>query len=210
MFISSVDGLYTYAAAKKGWHSDECPLSCLPSPRWDNWASWRPPRHQPSYPHLPQTQWTSCQPGNQDLATQRLSFWRIKTIAPHILYESVYIFFFILIPHLLTLHIWASWFRKIIWPKTLLHMKIYRKQLSDNPPPLTCVCFPRCCSFSTPLTPRPPPPAVFVGRVKYLSNINPVAVRELRPVFVQYLCKYSPPAASALARLLRQSTVEGV
>ena len=104
----------TYAAAEKGWDSDECPLSCLPSPRWDNWASWRPPRHQPSYPHLPQTQWTSCQPGNQDLATQRLSFCRIKTIAPHILYESVYIFIFILIPHLLTLHIWASWFRKII------------------------------------------------------------------------------------------------
>ena len=104
----------TYAAAEKGWDSDECPLSCLASPRWDNWASWRPPRHQPSYPHLPQTQWTSCQPGNQDLATQRLSFWRIKTIAPHILYESVYIFIFILIPHLLTLHIWASWSRKII------------------------------------------------------------------------------------------------
>lgn len=104
----------TYAAAKKGWDSDECPLSCLPSPRWDNWASWRPPRHQPSYSHLPQTQWTSCLPGNQDLATQRLSFWRIKTIAPHILYESVCIFIFILIPHLLTLHIWASWFRKII------------------------------------------------------------------------------------------------
>ena len=107
MFISTVDGLYI-CCCRKGWHSDECPLSCLPSPRWDNWASWRPPRHQPSYPHLPQTQWTSCQPGNQDLATQRLSFWRIKTIAPHILYESVYIFIFILIPHLLTLHIWAS------------------------------------------------------------------------------------------------------
>ena len=57
------------------------------------------------------------------------------------------------------------------------------------------VCLPKSSSFSTPLTPLPSTPGVFVGRVKYLSNINPVAVRELRPVFVQYLCKYSPPAA---------------
>ena len=93
---------------------------------------------------------------------------------------------------------------------TTTHENIQEATVWQPPLLLTSVCFPRCCSFSTPLTPRPPPPAVFVGRVKYLSNINPVAVRELRPVFVQYLCKYSPPAASALARLLRQSTEEGV
>ena len=66
------------------------------------------------------------------------------------------------------------------------------------PPPLSvsvCVCWNPPHS-RRPSHPSPPPPGVFVGRVKYLSNINPVAVRELRPVFVQYLCKYSPPAAS--------------
>ena len=70
--------------------------------------------------------------------------------------------------------------------------------LPDSPPPSLspqCVFANLLLILHAPHTPPPPPPGVFVGRVKYLSNINPVAVRELRPVFVQYLCKYSPPAA---------------
>ena len=85
---------------------------------------------------------------------------------------------------------------------------IYIASFGLMPPPPSCVFAKILLILHAPHTPPPPPPGVFVGRVKYLSNINPVAVRELRPVFVQYLCKYSPPAASALAqrRVYKQST----